>query len=315
MKQFLLSLARIAVTLLILYFIFAKIDFFGTLEVMRNSNLIFIVLAFLTNFIFTYILALRWQMVLKLYGFNVSVFRSFKIYIIGLFFGNFLPSTVGTDVIRGIYIADKDKQLSDVISSILIERWLGLLGIVTYVTIMPIIFFNRVQIKYFIPLSAGGIILSVLFFASIANDRIFGFFFSLFSKIKVLKFGEKINSLFTSLRLIKNHKRQLVINLTLSFMIQLVFVFTNYFIVLSQDLDITFIDLLIYVPFISVISMIPLTINGLGLREWAYITFFGGTAREQTVALSLSFFIITVLFSLLGGLFFLTEKKSIKEKI
>lgn len=315
MKQILNIIVRLTLTILILFVIFSKIDIRGTLGVIKNSNLMLMLLAFLTNFAFTYILALRWQMVLRLYGFSVSVWRSFKIYMIGLFFGNFLPSTVGTDVVRGIYIADRERQLSDVISSILIERWLGLLGIITYITIVPIIFFSRVQLRYFLPLSAGGIILSGLFFASISNDRIFGFFFALFSKIKVLKIGEKINSLFTSLRIIKDHRGQLLINLALSFMIQVVFVFTNYFIVLSQGLNISFTDLVIYVPFISIISMIPVTINGLGLREWSYMTFFASAAKEETVALSLSFFIVTVVFSLLGGLFFLTEKKNIKEKI
>ncbi|MGE3063769.1 MAG: YbhN family protein [bacterium] len=315
MKQFINTLARIIITVLIMFAIFSKIDLQGTLKVMANSKFSFLLLAFLTNFAFTYILALRWQMVLKLYGFSVSIFRSFKIYMIGLFFGNFLPSTVGTDVIRGIYVANDEKPLSDVVSSILIERWIGLLGILFYIIIVPIIFFSRVQIKYFLPISAAGVLFSAIFFTAISNDIVFKFFYGLFSKIRFLKLGERINSLFTSLRLIKNHKKQLVINLLLSFMIQVVFVFTNYFIVLSQGLSIDFIELVIYIPFISLISMIPVTINGLGLREWAYMTFFTTALKEETVALSLSFYIITVIFSILGGIFFLTEKKNIKEKI
>jgi hypothetical protein len=315
MKQFINTLIRIFLTVVILVVIFYKIDIRSTLLVISRSNLFYLVISFLTLFVFSYILALRWQMILKLYGFEVSVWRSFKIYMVSLFFNNFLPSTVGMDVVRGAYIADKGKQLSDVISSILIERWIGLLGIIFYVTIVPIIFFNRVQLKYFLPLSLSGIILSAVFFTAIANDRVFEFFFRMFSKINVLKLGDKINSLFTSLRLIRNHKKQLLINLFLSFMIQVVFVFTNYFIVLSQNLNISLIDLIIYVPFISVISMIPITINGLGLREWSYMTFFSGTVKEETVALSLSFFLLQVIFSFIGIYFFLTMKKNIKENI
>ena len=315
MKQFINTLIRILLTVLILAVIFAKIDFQSTISVISNSNFVFILLSFMTLFIFSYILALRWQMVLKLYGFNVSIFRSFKIYMIGLFFGNFLPSTVGTDVIRGIYISDKDKRISDVISSILIERWIGLLGILFYIIIVPMIFFSRVELKYFLPISITGLLLSAVFFIAISNDKVFLFFSGVFSKIKFLKLGEKMNSLFASLRLIKDHKKQLVINLLLSFMIQVVFVFTNYFIVLSQGLSISLTDLIIYIPFISLISMIPITINGLGLREWAYMTFFSSAMKEETVALSITFFLVTVIFSIMGGIFFLTEKKNIKEKI
>lgn len=315
MKQFANIFLRIVLTIIILFVIFNRINFQSTSSLIVNSNAFFLTLSFLTFFFFSYIISLRWKMLLNLYGFNISLWQTLKIYMISILFNNFLPSTVGMDVVRAAYIAEKGKRLSDVISSILIERWIGLLGIIFYVILVPIFFFGRVKIEYFIPFSLIGTIFSALFFIVISNEKIFNSFYRVFIRITVLKIGERINYLFTSLRIIRNHKKQLIINLFLSFIIQVIFVFTNYFIVLAQGLNISLTDLVIYIPFISIISMIPITINGMGLREWSYMTFFSSSPKEEAIALSISFFILSVIFSLLGIIFFLTEKRNTKENI
>lgn len=315
MKQIFFTLIRVLITLAIILFIFSKIDFAGTWQIMAGSNLIFLLISFLSFFVFTFTVALRWQIILNLYKFPVSILRAFYIYMIAFFFNNFLPSTVGMDVVRGAYVPGRENRLPDVISSIIIERWIGLLGIIIYISVVPIIFFKEIDLKYFLPVSAAGITASVIFFISIVSEKVFSFFSFLFSKIKVLGLGVKINSLYNSLRIIKDHKKLFISNLALSILIQLIIVFINYFIVLSQGLSIELKPLIIYIPLISIISMIPLTINGLGLREMAYIAFFGIALKEEALSLSLSYFIISVAFSLIGGIFFIFDRKEIKENV
>jgi uncharacterized membrane protein YbhN (UPF0104 family) len=218
------------------------------------------------------------------------------------------------DFIRGAYIVSDQKRIADVISSIIIERWIGLLGIIVYISITPLLFFKYGITKYFLYVSIAGISASVMFLTVLISDKIFTFFVSFFSKITFFKIGDRINSLLYSLRIVKDRKQDLFYNLLLSIMIQVVFVFTNHLIVLSQGLAVRLVDEIIYVPFISIISMIPITINGLGLREWAYINFFKLTTKEEILSLSLTFFIVSVIYSLFGGLIFVFDKQNTKKE-
>lgn len=317
MKKILTTLLRILITGVILFFVFRKIDFEGTLEIFMSSNVLFLLLSLLSFFLISFMVAFRWFLVMRIYKFSVSLANSFRIYMIAFFFNNFLPSTVGMDVIRGAYISRDGKRLPDVISSLIIERWIGFFGIILYISAVPIIFAKEINAAYFLPFSAVGLSASALFIISLWVKPVFNFIESIISKITIWGVGEKINSLYRSLSVIKDHPKQFFFNLALSIFVQIIFVITNYFIVLAQSLDITLKQLFLYVPLISVISMIPITINGLGLREAAYLAFFGKDIQVQAVALSLTQFIISVLFSLAGGVLFMfdSNKKNIKENI
>lgn len=314
MKKNFFQILRLLITILILFLIFKNVNTSQLFTILKNSNIFFLFLAVLTVGLVCFIVALRWQLVLKLYNFDVSLSKVFKIYNIAFFFNNFLPSTVGMDFIRGAYIVSDQKRIADVISSIIIERWIGLLGIIVYISVTPLLFFKYGITRYFLYVSVIGIVSSIIFLTILISDKIFTFFISLFSKITFFKIGDKINSLMYSLRIIKHRKKDLFYNLLLSIMIQVVFVFTNHLIVLSQGLSVRLVDEIIYVPFISIIAMIPITINGLGLREWAYINFFRLTTKEEIVSLSLTFFIVSVIYSLVGGVIFIFDKQNTKKE-
>lgn len=313
MKKTLFTILRILVTAGILFFIFSKLEVSESMSIIGHSNISYLVISMLFMLGLSFIIAARWHQILKAYGFNVSLFKVFRVYMIAFFFNNFLPSTVGMDVVRGAYIVKRKSDLADVISTILLERWIGMLGIILYVSVIPVFFLSSIELTYFIYVSAGGVLISVIFIIAVWNDSVHELMSRLISKIKWLNIGSRINTLYLSLRTIRKHMHLFIVNLLLSVLIQVFFVFANYFIVLGQGLNITFIQLLIYVPLISIISMIPITINGIGLRDWAYITFFGLGMKEQAFSLSLTFFILLTVMSLLGGLIFIFEKKKIKE--
>ena len=313
MKKIIFTILRVIITAGIFLFIFSKLSFNESINIIKESNLIYLSISFLCILALSFIIALRWHQILKPYNFKAGIFKTFRVYMIAFFFNNFLPSTVGMDTVRGMYIVNDRKRIADVISTIILERWIGLLGIIIYVSLIPILFYSQIEIKYFLYVSIAGIISSLIFVIAVWNTKVYAFFSTLFEKIKWLNLGNKINSLYNSLRLIRDHPHLFLVNLILSILIQILFVFSNYFIVLAQQSEISLLSLIVYVPLISVISMIPITINGLGLREWAYITFFGLVIKEQALSLALTFFILITLMSLIGGAIFIFERKKIKE--
>jgi uncharacterized membrane protein YbhN (UPF0104 family) len=63
-------------------------------------------------------------------------------------------------------------------------------------------------------------------------------------------------------------------------------------------------------PLLICVQLIPLTPNGLGVREFTYIYLLGsvGVNEAQAVAFSLWDYILSFLYGILGGLLYLTKK-------
>ena len=62
------------------------------------------------------------------------------------------------------------------------------------------------------------------------------------------------------------------------------------------------------VPIANVFASLPLTLNGLGIRETAYLVLFGmaGMRKEDAIALGLLWFAATMVGGLTGGIAFVT---------
>jgi len=95
-----------------------------------------------------------------------------------------------------------------------------------------------------------------------------------------------------------------------SFLFQLCYVWITDLIFLSMGQDIPFIIQLGIVSIISALTMLPVTFNGLGLREGAFAYFFAfiGVSQPVAVATSLLFLVIVLIATLPGGLLWWLEK-------
>ena len=63
--------------------------------------------------------------------------------------------------------------------------------------------------------------------------------------------------------------------------------------------------------------MIPVSLNGLGVREASYVLFFQSIGVPEGIALSVSllFFFLVTISSLIGGLFWLMERREANHEI
>ncbi|MBI4200852.1 MAG: flippase-like domain-containing protein, partial [Chloroflexi bacterium] len=91
-----------------------------------------------------------------------------------------------------------------------------------------------------------------------------------------------------------------------SIVFHLMVVLINYFIFLALGLNVPFVYCLLFIPIISAIQLLPISISGFGVREGAYVYFFGGVGLSsvEAIASSLVFWALVALVSLAGGLTF-----------
>jgi uncharacterized membrane protein YbhN (UPF0104 family) len=137
--------------------------------------------------------------------------------------------------------------------------------------------------------------------------------------IRPLSLDTRISSVLDYLGEFKGRK-QLVIRLVgLSLVIQTLRVLTHVLIGLSLGITLNFTvfcQFFVFVPLLSLAMIPPITINGLGIREGLGILLFANAGLAEADAFTMEFltYVVSVLVSLVGFLFFLSRRSPVRER-
>jgi glycosyltransferase 2 family protein len=316
-KIFFIAL-RISISIILLIFLFNKVDRKSLLEIIKNSDKPLLFLAFCIFFL-SYILCLfRWEMLLKAVKIRLSLKRVIISFSGGVFFNLFLPSTIGGDLMRSIDLATHTKRPGEVVATVFLDRLSGYIGLVALALISLAAGWRLIQDK------------SILFFVLIITAVLIAVLLVLFNKFlysKINKFlhspdacpveprrglyvADKIRKLLKNLHqevhLFRHHKSIIVNNLILSIFIQSITPLTFIFIAFSLGLKVNIVYFFIFLPVINAITLLPISIGGLGLRDATTIYFFAkaGVGRDLAFAMSLINFLFILVCGGLGGLIY-----------
>lgn len=286
-------------------------------NIYSNNGLVYLLLAVVTSILSVFLMSLRWKIILAHYSINLGLSRLFGFYLVGLFFNNFLPTSIGGDIVR-IYkiIGDSDQRTAS-FSSVIIERLVGIaatlfLSITSLYYVSHYFKDDRILYTSIILFS-----LIIVFFFLITRNRPFEFLLKIFDKVTVLNIGEKINKLMEAIHLLREKRRIFVWMFLLSVFAQIAIVFMNYAAVLALDIEVDLLYLFLVVPVTFMITMLP-SINGVGLRDGGFVFLLGKIGVSGAAAISLSFMnvLVPMIISLWGGLlFFIQRKKSNIKKV
>ncbi len=303
MKQIL----KIILSVSLLCIIAFKIDWAKLFENLGKLEMSFIFLSASLYVIDRVIGSINWKILLKAKGINISLKESFSFISVGMFFGLFLPSTLGGEIARFYDFSKYSSKPVDTFSSILIEKISGIfsLSIIALFSITLFYSFINMNIKVgtvFLFLSLAAII---IFLASGLFQKMTSFFFN-----KENRFINKMNKAFFSIREYKNNKGSLAVVVLLTFIIQLIRIMINYLNSKAMGMDIPIHFFFIYIPLSIIIMMAPIFFAGIGVREGVYLYFFCplGLTSENAVLLGWLGFLFPVCFAILGGIIFLFRK-------
>lgn len=306
-KKTSLLVLRILVSLGLISWIMLKVDKQQLLESFRSLNIWLLLLSLAAYFVVNAICAWRWQLLLAARGIKSGYWTLLRYFLNGLFFGNFLPTTVGGDLARAYLVADDCKSKSEALASVLVDRFIGLFGVIITGIAGLILVAKGGQEIGLLKGMLIGIAAALLFVILFLNKSLVKKFRWLFKLPLMQKVEHHLIDFYHAIYAYRTHKREVFLALFLSLMVQVFVVITAYLIALSLGIGISVIPFFLYMPVIAAVSMIPLSINGWGLQEGAFIVFFGRAGIAQPLALSLGFLyhLVAVGISLLGGLLWL----------
>ncbi|MEW6215813.1 MAG: lysylphosphatidylglycerol synthase transmembrane domain-containing protein [Nitrospirota bacterium] len=296
-KIFLLIL-KLAVSSTLLYIVLSRTGLKQVFSALRGMSLT----AFISA-IFLYIFAqsistLRWKLLLpRVLGFG----KLFSLYMIGSFFNTFLPGLIGGDAVKAFYLYRATGSGALTLASIFMDRYLGFVMLMAISTIAFPFGYKYLQgsrIEWLVPL----VVLSFI----IASLLIFGL--RLGKRIKIL------SEFYDYFHAYRNQKGVIWKALLISALVQLSGIFAIYVLALGIGQHIPFLACLIFLPLIILFTTLPISISGLGVREGAFVFFFGiiGIKPEVATAISLSWFLTITTGSLVGLVEYIRYKRGEK---
>ena len=296
---------RFVVCIAILWFILSRVDLTGVYQLMTMVSLRAFALAFLINLVVHLFFVFRWRTILQALWTRTKLARLVSFHLIGLFFNMFLPTSVGGDALKAYYVSKDTGKRGKSFLAVFLDRYIGLLMFITFAAVAA--FAVRLNISgvvvyhWVLLILAVAIVLTVLLSTDFAQhlNRFLGTRFRFIQRIVSL-----INE--SSKATLKNPSVMICCFL-FTLVIVLLTVVINYILIGSIGCQIEIKDLLIFIPLIILATSLPISINGIGLRESAYIYFFStvGFTAVESLALALLNFALLLLISLSGSLVYL----------
>jgi uncharacterized protein (TIRG00374 family) len=306
----LLTAARVVVGIGLILFLIYALDIQKIINNIRGIKYIYLFYAAIPYFLFIILSAWRWQVLLDFKKFGIRFRETIRIYFISLFFNNLLPTTVGGDMMRVAYTM-KERR-ADALATVLVDRILGFVGLFIFSLIAVFYLLIEKNETEFLPFMLIGLCVVVLITYVFFSEKAYAFISPAISRLKILKIGERINRLHEAGTDFGGAWGPISLCVAHSVVIQATLAIAPFFVLLGMgNSELGLVPFFIYVPIINVISMIPVSLNGLGVRENSYVILFSrvGLDGEVSLAVSLVSFFIIFGFSLVGGLFFIFHKR------
>ncbi len=313
MNKTLLIIARSLISIGLLAYLIYLVDVEQVFAALAAADRSWFLGATALFFVVVFLLAFRWKTLIASVPGRPGYRSLLTYYLIGYFFNNFLPTSIGGDVSRIYYLTSKTGDNPSSVASVLLERVLGVTATLSFAAISLVWvtgYFSTavVTVLSIAIFSAFGVIL--IFIAAIVNDRLSGLLRGLIGRITFWGLGEKINAVLISLAGYRRMKEGVLTAYAVSLLSQFSLILMNFVLARSLGLEkVTIGFLILVIPVTFVISLVP-SINGLGVRDLGYVVLLTQIGVSETEALSLSFLntLVPMLVSMLGGILFLVYR-------
>ena len=256
----------------------------------------------------------RWKIILDGLGIKIGWKKISSIFLIGQFFNFFMIGATGGDIVKAIYIARETDKKTEVVSSVFIDRFIGLFALISLTATILLsnyqfyMQFNETQYVFWFIQSIFATFIMIILCVICAKPLIDLIVNKLPGKHKFIAI---IDTIYEATRFCFTNKSVALKTLALSYTNHIAAIFMMLFAGKALGVTIPNQAYFLIAPLINAIGSIPVTPGGLGMREIAAVTFFGLLNVSVPSAFFLSFFtyFAGMIWSLPGAIFYIKTKK------
>jgi uncharacterized membrane protein YbhN (UPF0104 family) len=317
MRRRLLWLLKLVFSLGLLWLLYHRVDIGELRAQLADVNSWWLGAFFLALAANTLLSALKWRLLLAADGILQPVKRLFASFLTGSFFNLFMPSTIGGDAYRIADIGVHSGRTANTAASILADRLTGFLALAICGLVFP--FFTIATRPEAIPnwdnrfllLPATALVALSAVTLALLEQRILRWTVGLLPGKIGSPVTAVLDKILTSVKAYAHAPKAWLGSLALSFLFQFLANTAVFSLSRAMRLDIPLISFFTFIPFITLMEMIPISIFGIGLRDTGYVWFMRavGKSDADAAALSLLYVVATVVYVSLGGLLFVLRRQ------
>jgi uncharacterized protein (TIRG00374 family) len=261
------------------------------------------------------IVSWRWWLLLGAHGVFLKYWRVLELNMIGQFFSAFLVGTTGGDVVKIFYVARNVPQKKAAVGfTVVVDRVIGMvamlfLGVALSFTQLPLLMstsFTRASTGTFYLFAAGGVVASIG--ATIAP--LFLKRPAIRSLLEKLPFASRVSQVLAAYETTARAFGRNIVALFVSLPSQLCIILMGYFITRAMHMTIPLLAFCSILTIVNMLIALPISMNGVGVRELLFKSFLGllHIDGNTAVTFSLTFFVLNLAWSLLGGAFYVAYR-------
>jgi len=230
----------------------------------------------------------------------------------GAFINNFLPSTIGGDTYRGLWLAKRSGARAAALSTVVFDRFIGLWTTALLALILSFTLWEYAQES--IPLLVTWLVLVAFLVADLVITYLYcrPWFREFVARIRF----HQVRRLLEEIIFYTKRHIWLRASLWSSLFIFVGIGLSNYTLFHALGSDIALLPFLAAIFLVAIVSSIPISINNIGIKEWAYVVFFGliGVSTETAVTAALLSRFIQMVLSFIALPQYLSTRRERVEK-
>jgi glycosyltransferase 2 family protein len=295
-------LIKIIISFLFLGIIFYHFDIKKVSQSLVSIEITFFIFAIVFQFISTIVASYRWFLLMEIIHYQQNYLFFLKSYLKATFFNQALPTSIGGDAMRALDISKLGGKKREAFYSVLIDRIVGLSGLLL-LNFVAILFAHNLltyPIYYLLNATIG----TIIFFL---------FVLGFLHKIKTLKenkIGRVLRQISIRYANIFSRLRYIISQHFLAIITHICTMVAIYLLAKSVGLKLDFIVFLVLVPPVILLTLIPISLAGWGVREGAMVALFTLVAanNEKVISMSILYGVVLLLISLIGFVVMLKQK-------
>lgn len=299
MKKTLLFILKLSISSTLIYIVLKKAGPSKVGQALMDTGATAFLVATALFLLMVLLTAIRWGLLLRR---NLGWSTLMRLQMLGTFFNTFLPGLVGGDAVKVYYMYKQAGMGAEAVASVFMDRYLGyaalmLLGLLAYPFGMG--YFSDTWITWLLPaLVAAFAISSVMLFGLEMGKRF-----------------ESLRKIYGYFRIYLSRKPAMAKAVGLGLMVHSASAMMVFVLSRGMGEDISLFTLLVFIPIISTLAALPLSLGGIGIREAAMVLLLGtlGISPEHATALSFLWYFAMVAGGALCSVEYIRDKDYIKE--
>lgn len=306
-----LAAAQVAVSLALLLYLLAQIDLAQLRAAQARLSLSLFGLAVALQMAGVFVSALKWWLLLRALNQRLPYLWAVRVYLIGQFFNNFLPTMIGGDTVRVLLVRRRGVHAAAAIASVWVERLSGFVA-------LTLIGWSGLGLSWQLLAGAPPVRLGVLF-SLLAASLAIGVALAapvgarVLARLglpNILDWRGRLQRTAVTISGYRTQGRTVAVVTALAFAYQLSWVAVHVVAARALGLEVPLQLMLLMVPVSDIVGLVPIFFNNLGAREGTFVVFLSQLGRPAATAVALAFliFLVRLLVGCLGGILYVLDR-------